>query len=118
MVGIYEMPDHTWVVTDGRSVSHKIFSCPSKGAVLAKIAEFLEAMQPAAKLSESNLEVEMTFIVTTQVSLVGAVYPNISESVREGLLHAVKYGEQNGFVHDLAAEVSIGVVSVDTLCID
>ncbi len=123
LVGIYEMPDGSWVLTDGRSTSHNTFACPSKGAVLSKIAQLLENMQPAMQLNEDASEVEMTFIITTQVSLCDVWHGNVTEeqirsSVAGALRHALKFGEQNGFVHTLVEDISIGVVSVDTLCID
>ena len=123
LVGIYEMPDGSWVVSDGRSATNYTFPCPSKGAVLEKIAQLLEQMQPAVTLNETTTEVEMTFIITTQVSLCDMWNKKLTDdairaSVREGLVLALRYGEQNGFVHILAEDISIGVVSVDTLCVD
>ncbi|MFA5419524.1 MAG: hypothetical protein WC341_13820 [Bacteroidales bacterium] len=123
LIGVYQMPNGSWVLTDGRSASDNAFALPSKGAVLSKVAQLLENMQPATMLNEEVSEVEMTFIVTTQVSLcdptVFAKFPeDIRSSVCDALQHAVKFGEQNGFSHNMAEDISIGIVGVDTLCVN
>ena len=130
LVGVYEMPDGTWVVTDGRRADANEFPCASKGAVLAKIAKFLEAMQPAQELSNNNTEVEMTALVTVQVSLCDPDTVMVNEqgekfdfeavkvSVEEAIAHAVNYGEQSGFIHNLAAEIAIGVAGTELLCVN
>ena len=46
LVAIYLMPDGDWVVDDGRQARDNNYPCSNKAAVLSKIAEFLDAMQP------------------------------------------------------------------------
>jgi len=119
LIGVYLMPDATWVVTDGRRSSNNEFQCCSKGGVLEKIADLLETMHPT--ILDGNDEMEVTLLVTTQVSNDGGDLPALNElrsSVKEAIQHAVNYGEMNGFVHPLAEYISIGVSSVDTLCIE
>ncbi|MCK9462614.1 MAG: hypothetical protein M0R80_23595 [Proteobacteria bacterium] len=123
LVGIYEMPDGTWVVTDGRTANNYVHPCSSKGAVLEKIGQLLEVMQPAAEL-EDNDPVEMTILITTQVSLCDPEDKNkitseqLRKSVQTAIRDALDYGENEGFVHPLAEDVSIGMAGVDVLCVD
>lgn len=123
LVGIYQMPDGTWVVTDGRSATNYVHPCTSKGGVLEKVGQLLESMQPAAELDKDNDPVEMTILITTQVSLCDLEGPKITseelrKSVQSAIRDALDYGENEGFVHPLAEDVSIGMAGVDVLCVD
>ena len=52
LVAIFLLPDGSWVVEDGRNASDNKYPCSSKAAVLSKIAEFLDAMQPPKPTSK------------------------------------------------------------------
>jgi hypothetical protein len=123
LVGIDLMPDGSWVVEDGRKAGANNYPCSSKGAVLSKIAEFLDAMQPPKPtLNIKNDNAEVTALVTLQASICDPKghLPtlDVRQGVAEAVENAVEFGEAGGFSHRWANDISLGAVEVQTLTVD
>ena len=123
LVGIYLMPEGDWVVEDGRKAGANIYLCSSKAAVLSKIADLLDGLRlPNPTLNDKNANVEVTVLVTLQASICDPKGHFITLALRKGaaaaIEQAVKFGEEEGFSHEWADDVSLGVVEEQTLTID
>lgn len=109
-----------WLVEDNRSVLKNETRHPSKSGVLERIAAILDEMAPPKPITE---ETEVTALVTLQVApdsmrVVPHPIADVRKAVRDAIQLAVECGEAAGFVHQLAEDISIGMVSVDTLCVE
>lgn len=122
LVGIYLMPEGYWVVEDGRKTGANKYLCCSKGAVLSKIAELVDELQPPdPTLNVKDENVEVTVLVTLQASICDPEGQLLITALRQGaaeaINRAVKFGEAEGFDHEWADDVSLGVVDVQSLTV-
>jgi hypothetical protein len=123
VIGLYLMQDGEWVVEDGRTAKANQHRCYSKRAVLAKMAELLDAMQPPnPALENENNNADVTVLVTVQASVCDSEghLPtlDVRRGVAEAVENAVKFGEAEGFSHQWAEEISLGVMEVQTLTVE
>jgi hypothetical protein len=109
-----------WLVEDNRSVLKNETRHPSKSGVIERIAAILDEMAPPKSMFDE--ENEVTVLVTLQVDPDEADTEfdtlAVRKAVRDAIQLAVECGEDAGFVHQLGEDISIGMVSVDTLCVD
>jgi hypothetical protein len=123
LIGLYLMPDGSWVVEDGRTAKANQYRCYSKRAVLSMMAELLDAMQsPDPTLNIENDNAEVTVLVTMQASICDPKGHLPTTEVRQGVAEAidnfVRRGEAEGFSHKWADDISLGVVDVQTLTVE
>jgi hypothetical protein len=109
-----------WLVEDNRSVLKHETRHRSKGAVLEQIAAILDTMDPPTPVTEAT---EVTVLVTLQVEpdsmrVVPFLTSDIRKAARDAIQLVVEGGEAAGFVHQLSEDISIGMVSVNTLCVE
>lgn len=109
-----------WMVEDNRSVLKNETRHASKGGVLQRIAAILEEMAPPKPITEAT---EVTVLVTLQVDpdsmrVVPHLIADVRKAAEDAIQLAVECGEDAGFVHQLAEDISIGVVGSDTLCVE
>lgn len=117
---IYQMIGGGWCVEDNSSALRQEFKTGSKGGVLSKVAEILDAMDPFhPTLNEDEDNREVTVLVTMQASICdpkgSIVMLDVRKGAEQAVQYAVEYGEGEGHVHPFAEDISLGLVSVEAL---
>jgi hypothetical protein len=97
--------------------------CQSKGAVLERVAEILDTISPPTPtFNPQNGAREITVLITTQVEAIEPDFHmptlDVRKSVEHAIQEAVEFIEGEGFTHQLADDVTVGIAAVNALCVD